>query len=182
MSQCGYGYSRSEVVDIASEYAVSLCKRDSKHPLSLKWFHGFMSRWPELKLLKPLGLEQQRARATTIEGVSRYYQELGSILDKYSLKDSPERIYNVDEKGLYTSHTAPAIVTSCDFKPQAVTSGSRSLMTVIGCGNILPFLFSQVQECDQNCWSEQRLALMVLCQKQDGVTVLYSGDTLSNIY
>ena len=137
MSQCGYGYSRSEVVDIASEYAVSLCKRDSKHPLSLKWFHGFMSRWPELKLLKPRGLEQQRARATTIEGVSRYYQELGSILDKYSLKDSPERIYNVDEKGLYTSHTAPAIVTSCDFKPQAVTSGSRSLMTVIGCGNTL---------------------------------------------
>ena len=98
-----------------------------------------MSRWQELKLLKPRGLEQQCARATTIESVSRYYQELGSILDKYSLKDSPERIYNVDEKGLYTSHTPPAVVTSCDLKPQAVTSGSRSLVTVIGCGNALGY-------------------------------------------
>ena len=63
---------------------------------------------------------------------------MGSILDKYSLKDSPEHIYDVDEKGLCTSHT-PAIATSCDFKPQAVTPGSRSLVTVIGCGNALGY-------------------------------------------
>ena len=43
MLQCGYGYSRSELVDIATKYAVSLCKRDTQHPLSLKWFHGFMA-------------------------------------------------------------------------------------------------------------------------------------------
>ena len=121
MSQCGYRYSRSEVVDIASEYAVSLCKRDSQHPLSLTWYHSFMSRWPELKLMKPFGLELHRAK-------TRYYQELGSILDKYSLKDRPGRIYNIDEKGLYTSPSPLAI---------AVTSGSRLLVTVIRCGNAL---------------------------------------------
>ncbi|XP_053401883.1 uncharacterized protein LOC123566337 isoform X2 [Mercenaria mercenaria] len=57
MSECGYGYSRAEVVDMASEYAICLGKRNSEHPLSLKWFRGFMSRWPELKVLKPRGLE-----------------------------------------------------------------------------------------------------------------------------
>jgi len=137
MALCGYGYSRAEVVDMASEYAVCLGKRDAQQPLSLKWFRGFMSRWPELKVLKPRGLEFQRAKATTVDCVSKYYRELGSILDKYSLKDRPERIYNVDEKGLSTSHTPPSVVSGCEFKPQAVTSASRSLITVIGCGNAL---------------------------------------------
>ncbi|XP_053385176.1 uncharacterized protein LOC128550335 [Mercenaria mercenaria] len=139
MSECGYGYSRAEVVDMASEYAICLGKRDSEHPLSLKWFRGFMSRWPELKVLKPRGLEIQRAKATTVDCVTKYYVELGSILDKYSLKNRPERIYNVDEKGLSTSHTPPAVVTGLNFKPQAVTSASRTLVTVIGCGNALGY-------------------------------------------
>ena len=89
MSQCGYGCSRSEVVDMASEYAISLYKRDTQHLLPLKWFHGFMARWPELKLLRPRGLELQHAKATTVGSVTRYYQELRSILDKYSIKDHP---------------------------------------------------------------------------------------------
>ncbi|KAH3826065.1 hypothetical protein DPMN_127954 [Dreissena polymorpha] len=38
MASCGYGYSRSEVVDMASEYAIFIGKRDKEHPLMLKWF------------------------------------------------------------------------------------------------------------------------------------------------
>lgn len=139
MASCGYGYSRAEVVNMATEYAVSLNKRDTNHPLSFKWYSGFMSRWPELKVLKPRGLEIQRARATTVDCVSSYYKELGSILTKYNLHDRPERIYNVDEKGLSTSHKPPSIVTGCDSKPQAVTSASRTTVTVIGCGNALGY-------------------------------------------
>ena len=33
MALCGYGYSRSEVVNMASEYAVCLKKRTTDHPL-----------------------------------------------------------------------------------------------------------------------------------------------------
>ena len=137
MSLCGYGYSRAEVVDMATEYAVCLGKRDKEHPLSLKWFRGFMSRWPELKVLKPRGLQLQRAKATTLECVTNYYKELGSILDKYNIRERPERIYNVDEKGLSTSHPPPSVVTGLGCKPPAVTSGSRSLVTLIGCGNAI---------------------------------------------
>ncbi|KAH3747401.1 hypothetical protein DPMN_181827 [Dreissena polymorpha] len=48
MAECGYGYGRAEVVTMASEYAVYLEKRDQAHPLSMKWFRGFMPRWTEL--------------------------------------------------------------------------------------------------------------------------------------
>ena len=135
MALCGYGYSRSEVVDMASEYAFDLMDRG--HPLSFQWYISFMSRWPELKILKRRGLEIQRAKATTVNCVSSYYKELGSIISKYNLTNRPERIYNADEKGLSTSHKPPAVVTGDAFKPQAVTSGSRQTVTVIGCGNAL---------------------------------------------
>ncbi|XP_052275610.1 fumarate hydratase, mitochondrial-like [Dreissena polymorpha] len=137
MASCGYGYSRSEVVNMASEYAIFLRKRDKEHPLTLKWFRLFMQRWPELQLLKPRGLEVQRAKATNTESVSTYYAELGYILDKYNLKHKPERIYIVDEKGLSTSHKQPLEVPSCQSQQQAVTSASTNLVTIIGCGNAI---------------------------------------------
>ena len=43
MAQLGYGYTRSEVVDLASDFAVSLGKRESGSPLTLRWYQGFMS-------------------------------------------------------------------------------------------------------------------------------------------
>ncbi|XP_052283399.1 uncharacterized protein LOC127880180 [Dreissena polymorpha] len=138
MAECGYGYGRAEVVTMASEYAVYLEKRDQAHPLSMKWFRGFMSRWTELKVLKPRGLELQRAKSINMASVTRYNTELGSILDKYCLKDKPERVYNIDEKGLSMSHTPPSVVTT-ETKVPAVTSGSRTLITVIGCGNALGY-------------------------------------------
>ena len=91
----GYGYSRSELIDTASVYATYLGHRDNEHPLSKRWYKGFMKRWPELKLLKPCGRAIQRAKATNEECVTNYFKTLDGILSKYNLKDKPERIYNV---------------------------------------------------------------------------------------
>ena len=44
MSQLGYGYSRSEVINQVSSYAVFLGKRDEEHPLSDRWYKSFMDR------------------------------------------------------------------------------------------------------------------------------------------
>ena len=140
MASCGYGYSRSEVVDMASTYAVALGKRDGDHPFSLMWFHNFMKRWPDLKVRKPRSLELARAKATSEEAVSSYFKELDNILTKYDLKKAPERIYNIDEKGLKLNYTPPKIVAgtdSGDAPPPAVTPGKGETVTVIGCGNAL---------------------------------------------
>ena len=42
---------RSEVLNIATEYATSLGLREREHPLIYQWYADFMSRWPELKLM-----------------------------------------------------------------------------------------------------------------------------------
>jgi hypothetical protein len=137
MAVCGYGYSRTEVVDIASTYAVSLGKRDASHPLTLMWFGNFMKRWPDLKVKKPRSLELCRAKATSEGAVSSYFAELKTIVEKYDFENAPERIYNIDEKGLKQNHTPPCIVGPAGTAPPAITSGKGSTVTVIGCGNAL---------------------------------------------
>ena len=134
MSSIGYGYSRSEVMSLASEYLVSMGRREPGKPMSDKWFYNFLKRWPELKLVKPSSLEMVRAKNTTPEVINKYFSELENILDKYCLRDKPECIYNVDEKGINAEHKPPSVVGGFDSKPQALTS-PRLTVTVIACGN-----------------------------------------------
>ncbi|XP_052071024.1 uncharacterized protein LOC127709474 [Mytilus californianus] len=135
MARVGYGYSRSEVIDIATNYAIYKGLRDSEHPLSTKWYKNFMARWPDLKIIKPRSLEMQRAKATSEVNVQNYYSELHKILEKYDLFDKPERIYNVDEKGICTNHKSPYVIAATGSTPPAITSGDKHLVTVLGCGN-----------------------------------------------
>ena len=134
MSSIGYRYSRSEVMSLASEYLVSMGRREPGKPMSDRWFYNFLKRWPELKLVKPSSLEMVRAKNTTPEVISKYFSELENILDKYCLRDKPECIYNVDEKDINAEHKPLSVVGGFDSKPQALTS-PRLTVTVIACGN-----------------------------------------------
>ena len=71
MASVGYGYTRMEVVNMASEYAVCLNKRDKEHPFSMKWFENFMKRWPELNVSKSRALSLAKAKATRQEVFQR---------------------------------------------------------------------------------------------------------------
>ncbi|XP_048252703.1 MFS-type transporter clz9-like [Haliotis rufescens] len=136
MANFGYGYTRAEVTTIATDLAIYVGKKSKdEQPLSLQWFYGFMKRWPDLSVKKPRSLEIQRAKATSEETITHYFNELGHIMDKYNLKTCPHRIYNVDEKGLMEHHTPPSVVTSSQSTPAAVTTSRSSTTTVIGCGN-----------------------------------------------
>ena len=62
----GYGYTRAEVLSMATAYAVHLGKRaEDEKNLSMQWFYIFMSRWPELHVVKPSSLSEQGARCTS---------------------------------------------------------------------------------------------------------------------
>ena len=136
MSQLGYGYSRSEVINQASSYAVFLGKRDEEHPLSDRWYRSFMDRWPELKKVKPRSLVNYRAQATSKETVSAYFDNLQSVLQRNNLINKPEHIYNVDEKGVQTEHRPPYIICADNSVP-AITSSRLCITTIIGCGNAI---------------------------------------------
>lgn len=142
----GYGYTRTDVTTLATDYAVDLGLKDKDgKPLSLQWFRSFMDRWPELKTERPRALAMSRAKCTSQEVVDSFFDELETILTKYNLKDKPHCIYNIDEKGLSPEYTPPKDVGDSDAQSPAVTSEQDNTTTIIGAGNaggtqIPPFL------------------------------------------
>ena len=135
MAKYGYGYIRQEVCDIATDYAIQLGKRTKENPFTLNWFNKFIKRWPQLRVLKPRGLEKVRAKSASASVVCEYFQELEITLDKYNLRDKPHLIYNIDEKGVMQNHTPPSVVAGTDFHPPSVVSQKGQTTTIIGCGS-----------------------------------------------
>lgn len=45
-------------------------------PFTMKWMRRFLKRWPELKVLKPRGLEYARAKMGSKETVAGYFKNL----------------------------------------------------------------------------------------------------------
>lgn len=133
----GYGYTRAEVINLASEYAVLIGKRDKECPLTHRWFYGFLSRWPELKVQRPKTLSELRSYATSPESIARYFHELGRILNKYGLTNKPQNIYNVDEKGVQQNFKPTHVVSSASHVPSVITSERSSTTTILGCGNAI---------------------------------------------
>ncbi|XP_062613890.1 uncharacterized protein LOC134275640 [Saccostrea cucullata] len=146
MSEIGYGYTRAEVLNLASDYAVDLGIREKGKELTMKWYYNFMKRWPELHTVKPSGLSELRAKAASPECIRKYFEELNTIINRYGLGDKPQLIFNVDEKGINTGGSKPPnIVAAKGMAAQVVTSERSQTITVIGCGNavgcsIPPFL------------------------------------------
>uniref|UniRef100_A0A8W8JBF7 HTH psq-type domain-containing protein n=1 Tax=Magallana gigas TaxID=29159 RepID=A0A8W8JBF7_MAGGI len=133
MAAYGYGYTRQECVNIAPEYAVHLGKRTMDKPFTMKWMRGFLKRWPELKVLKPRGLEHARAKMASKE--TGYFKNLEKTLSTHNMHDKPHLIYNVDEKGISIDHKPPSVVSDSTYCPQAVTSGRGKTITILGGGS-----------------------------------------------
>ena len=113
--------------------AVQLGKRSKEKPLTFKWIYGFLKRWPDLRVLKPRGLEYARAKMASETAVSNYFDNLQQCLDEHGLTDKPHLIFNLDEKGITTEHKPPCVIGSATHCPPAVTSDCGKTVTILGC-------------------------------------------------
>ncbi|XP_052074500.1 uncharacterized protein LOC127712221 isoform X2 [Mytilus californianus] len=135
MGELGYGYYRQDVLDIATDYAITLdLKTKNEKPLSLAWFCGMIKRWPDLKVVKQRALEVVKANTANKENISKYFNELEKALLRNNLIDKPHLIYNVDEKSV-------------------AISGKGERVTILGCGNAIgnalpPFFIFPGQKMD----------------------------------
>ena len=118
MAEIGYGYSRMEGLNPASDYAVHLGPKPTGHRFSLKWLYSYLDWWPHLKVKKPHALEVARAKCATREATDKYFHKLNAILTKYNLKNKPSRIYNIDEQEWQIVATYARLTPSCYGKIQ----------------------------------------------------------------
>ena len=82
MADIGYGYSRQETINQATEYAIHFGLKGKSKLFSLTWLYSFLDRQPKLKVKWPRKLEIARGKSVTID---KYFRELNSILVKYNL-------------------------------------------------------------------------------------------------
>ena len=92
MGDIGYGYTKSEVQYMATDYCKSGGKGvNSENGLSSMWFYAVMKRWPDIKVAKPQKLQMSRAESASRETIDNYFRELGTVLRQNNLLEAPER-------------------------------------------------------------------------------------------
>ncbi|XP_052097897.1 uncharacterized protein LOC127732747 [Mytilus californianus] len=139
MASYGYGYTRQEVTDLATDFAHTINIKPRNEELTLRWFEGFIKRWPELRAVKPRSLEIQRAKCGSVANVEKYFASLEQVVHKYNLQDKPHLIFNIDEKGITLNHKPPNVVSGIECNTSSVTSGRSSTTTILGCGSASGF-------------------------------------------
>ncbi|CAG2188273.1 unnamed protein product [Mytilus edulis] len=139
MASYGYGYTRQEVTDLATDFAHTIKIKPRSEEFTLRWFEGFIKRWPELRVVKPRSLEILRAKCGSVANVEKYFASLTEVVLKYNLQDKPHLIFNVDEKGITLNHKPPNVVSGIECTTSSVTSGRSSTTTILGCGSASGF-------------------------------------------
>ncbi|XP_063401995.1 uncharacterized protein LOC134686219 [Mytilus trossulus] len=139
MASYGYGYTRQEVTDLATDFVHTIKIKPRSEEFTLRWFEGFIKRWPELRVVKPRSLEILRAKCGSVSNVEKYFASLKEVVLKYNLQDKPHLIFNVDEKGITLNHKPPNVVSGIECNTSSVTSGRSSTTTILGCGSASGF-------------------------------------------
>ncbi|XP_065671974.1 uncharacterized protein LOC136089813 [Hydra vulgaris] len=110
------------------------------------WFHGFLTRHPQLSVRTPEPTSATRAQGFNQASVGKFFDLLQALQEKHHF--FPDRVYNVDETGITTVPNKPSKVVAIRGKKQVgcLTSAEhRQLVTVEICmsasGNFVPLLF-----------------------------------------
>ncbi|WAR29262.1 LOW QUALITY PROTEIN: hypothetical protein MAR_002830 [Mya arenaria] len=123
MASIGYGHTRSELLNLATDWAITLSTGRSRR------------RNPDVTLAKPQKLSVLRAKCTSEETINKYFAELEKVMKKHDLDNHPELIWNIDETGLMMEHNPRHVVCVKGMTPQAITSSRVKTVTIIACGS-----------------------------------------------
>lgn len=149
LSKLFYGISPAEIKRCAFSYAT---RNGIKNPFSQNsqsagkaWLRGFLKRNPSISLRKPEATSINRTTAFNNEEVSRFYNNLSTVMNKYNF--SPTKIFNADETGITTVQKPGKIYAEKGQRRVGfITSAERGKTTTIMCaisasGMYVPPLF-----------------------------------------
>ncbi|KAH3870315.1 hypothetical protein DPMN_033497 [Dreissena polymorpha] len=96
---------------MAGELAHHLGRRATDKPLSNCMLFCYLKRWDSrISTLKPSALDSNRAKPSTPEIVSKYFENLEVAIAEYGLQERPDCVYNLDETGISPEHRPPNII------------------------------------------------------------------------
>ena len=179
MSYLGYGYTVKDITIVASDYAVSLNKKDpsGSSNLSSNWYKYFKKRFPSVIPRKhSVNLSVERANATSAGTVHIYYTNLKAILD--SVDNEPDKIYIVDEITLPMEQSAEDVYVKINTN-ESVSADDAKSFTLIGCANASGSLVPPYIVLPGKKWNDSYLE--GTCPGSDGECSL-DGDTNALVF
>jgi 4-hydroxybenzoate polyprenyltransferase len=104
-------------------------------PASKRWVYRFLQRNPEVKMKPSTSLEATHPKETTPEAIRRFYADLGDAV--YSLSVGSDRVYNMDEHGLYEGLTKSGKVIGDSITRRSIIteSDNRNWVSTLESGN-----------------------------------------------
>lgn len=101
------------------------------------WLNGFSKRNPEIRHRKAQSMNPARAQKLNRFIVHDYFAKLKEVLLELDLMDSPEKIFNVDEKGCRLSlhHQQSVLARKGAKRVHLVAPEHGENVTIVSCGN-----------------------------------------------
>ena len=136
MSSFGYSYTRTDVMNLASDFAILHGKREPTDGLTHQWYYKFLERWPNLETSRASGTKKQFERATSSDSLSRYFLSLQEQMNQHNLMNKPDSIFIVDEVLIDLGKSTPSIYSwRNNMKWEKYQKGIDPSMTIIASGN-----------------------------------------------
>ena len=132
----GYGKTRKQVMAIVEAHVTNNKKGLRSSKITQGWWRSFLERQKDLALRRGDNTSQDRMDAINSETLEHYFTLLKNTLEENNLKNSPQRIYNVDESGVPLDPKGLNVVAEAGSRKVRVRStGRKGQVTVVACGN-----------------------------------------------
>ncbi|KAI5724685.1 hypothetical protein M8J77_005936 [Diaphorina citri] len=144
-----YGFTKEESRILAYEVAKA---NNLKYPTSwdreqkagTDWLYHYMQRHTQLSLRTPEGCSLARAASFNQHNVTKFYDNLNLMYERYPEFSDGTRVFNFDETGMNTVTKSPKIIAKRGTKQCAkATSGEKGTLVTVCCivsasGNTIP--------------------------------------------
>ena len=166
MSNLGYTFSLTELIDLASELAHRKGKLDEDCKLSRRWHKSFRQRWPMLEKVfgsikthdKAKSQQKKKdkedtARKSARRGVKdvyvkplnesayitleNYFTELRLLMHRYGVIGKPGRVYCIDEVAIQYESGCPKAKPIKSLHNVIMSRSEYTVISVMGCGNAM---------------------------------------------
>lgn len=113
--------------------------KGEKGVIGKDWYSGFLKRHPRISKRKAQSMNPARSAKLNRYIVNDYFKKLDTILQEFGLKYSPDRIYNMDEKGcqLKLHHQQSVLALKGSKRVHLVSQEHGENVTIVACVNAL---------------------------------------------
>ncbi|XP_031355917.1 jerky protein homolog-like [Photinus pyralis] len=122
---------------LAMQLKLAIKFNQAEEKAGYKWLQSFLRRRTDLSIRKSENTSTARAKGMSREVVTKYFQDLESVLTEYELFDKPGNVYNTDETGLQLNTKAGLVIAEKGSKAvSTISPGEKGeTISVLACCN-----------------------------------------------